>query len=141
MLNVVPFSPFHHERILTFSEQVNTAFQPKPSGSRNVIRVFSAAPASTFVAAFEEFRKLYRGTGQNQAAFGISEGQDPVEFYFSTVWSAIRAGWRDGYALHSPIPVAPVPGVRRRPFESKLHIVREVVLSAGITRDQIAAQF
>ncbi len=139
VLNVVPFAPSDHERILTFSEQVNIAFQPKLFGSRPVIRVSGDSPATAF--AFEEFRKLFRSSGQNQAAFGTSGGQDPVEFYFSTVWSAIRAGWREGYALHSAVPVAPIPGVRRRPFEMDLNIVREVVLLAGMTRDQIAAQF
>jgi hypothetical protein len=138
VLNVVPFGPLDHERILTFSDRVNPAFQPRSSGGRPVICVSSDAPSETFPLAFEAFRKILRSSGQNQAAFGLREDQAPVDFYFSTVWSAIRSGWREGYALHSSEPIPPIPGVRRRPFETELNVVREVRLPVGLSREQIA---
>jgi hypothetical protein len=101
VLNAMPFGPADHDSIRTFSEHVNRAFLPRHSGSRPVIRVTSDSPADAFPAAFAEFRKILRTTGHNRTAFAARDGQGPHEFYFALVWSAIRSGWRDGYALES----------------------------------------
>ena len=98
VINAVPFGPADYDRIQVFAEKVNRAFLPKPAGTRPVTRVWSDQPAQTFPAAFDTFRKLLKSTGQNQAAFAMSEGQDAEKFYFAAVWAAIRAGWREGYA-------------------------------------------
>lgn len=141
VLNAVPFGPHDIERTLTFSEQVNAAFQPKPVGTRPVILVTSDAPEKAFPFAFEGFRRQQRTSGQNLAAFGVLESQDPAEFYFATVWSAIRAGWREGYALHSATAIPPIPGIRRRPFETELNVMREIKLNAALTRDEVLELF
>jgi hypothetical protein len=101
VLNAVPFSPADHERILAFSQQINTAFQPKPFGSKPVIRVRSDAPAHNFPTAFEGFRKILRATGQNLACFAVFPQQNPLGFYYETLWSAIRAGWREGFTIEA----------------------------------------
>jgi hypothetical protein len=134
VLNAVSFGAEDHDRILAFSEHVNTAFQPKPFGSHPVIRVSGKVPAEAFPAAFEAFPGLLRSSGLSRAAFGLMEGQDATSFYFATVWAAIRAGWREGYTLHSPAPVPPIQGVRGRPFEAggsfgvAFNIAREIVI-------------
>ncbi len=116
VLNAIPFGPRDFDRIAVFSEQVNRNFQPRRSGSRPVVLVKSPAPAEVFPKAFEAFRRVLKATGLNQAAFGIGEGQDPEEFYFATVWAAIRSGWREGYAMQGA-PGVVLPGVKRKPFE------------------------
>jgi hypothetical protein len=119
VINAVPFGPDNYDRIQVFSEKVNRAFLPKPAGMRPVTRVWSANPVRMFPAAFDTFRKLLKTTGQNQAAFAVAEGQDPEEFHFAAVWAAIRAGWREGYALQG--------ATRRRGFELKLaNVVGEI---------------
>ncbi len=131
VLNAVPFGPGEFERIAVFSETVNRNFQPRRAGARPVVVVRSPAPAAVFPGVFEAFRVLLKNTGLNQAAFGISEGQDPGEFYFAVVWAAIRSGWRDGYALQGPAS-AMVPGVKGRPFAGELErVIREVEIPAG----------
>jgi len=110
VLNAIPFGPSDYEPIRTFSEQVNKSFLPRPAGSRPVTIVQSETPAQAFPKAFEAFRRTLKTTGLNQAAFGLNEGQHPAEFYFATVWSAIRTGWREGYST--------IPDLKRKPFES-----------------------
>jgi hypothetical protein len=97
VINAVPFGPDDRGKIQVFSEQLNKAFLPKPAGMKAVVAV--QGDSSTFAGAFETFRKTLKSTGQNQAAFALAEGQDAEEFYFAVVWSAIRIGWREGYAL------------------------------------------
>ena len=60
----------------------------------------------------------------NQAGFGLLEGQDAAEFCYATIWAAIRAGWREGYAMQGPSSTL-VPGMKRRMFESELTEVNE----------------
>jgi len=112
VINAVPFGPADHDRLHVFSHQINRGFLPKPAGMRPVTRVSSTTPAGKFPAAFETFRSLLKNTGQNQAAFTLLDGQDADDFYYAVVWSAIRAGWREGYALEGP--------VRRHGFEKGL---------------------
>jgi hypothetical protein len=101
VVNVVPFGPGEYERLQTFGEHVNPAFLPKPLGTRPVIRVRSVAPERTFPAAFDGFEALLRATGQNLACFAQSAGQDAQALYYATLWSAIRSGWREGYAVEA----------------------------------------
>ncbi len=140
VINTVPFGPADAERIRTFSEQLNPAFLPKPFGARPVIRVRSAAPAATFPAAFEAFREILKSRGQNLACFAALPGQNAPEFGDATIWSAIRAGWREGFALEacpstideakaaaaftrfgvrSVAAVAMIRSARRKPFDTE----------------------
>jgi hypothetical protein len=126
VLNAVPFGPGDTERIATFSEQVNKSYLPKPAGQRPVIVVRSPEPMQHFPIALTAFRRILKNTGHNQAAFGLHEGQDPSELYFTAVWSAIRTGWREGYALRGP-SILTIPGLKPRPFESDPEIVINVI--------------
>ena len=141
VLNAVPFGPGDNDRIRAFSEKVNPAFLPKPATTRPVIRVRAGGPGAAFPVAFEGFRKILRTTGQNMAAFSLTDGQDAEAFYFTAVWSAIRTGWREGYALEAPgTPV--IDGVRGRPFETQLTFIsRDVTLMPDMTRGQVLELF
>lgn len=141
VLSAVPFGPGDRDPILTFSGQVNKAFQPRAFGSRPVTLVTGEPDADEIQMAFEGFRKLVRTTGQNTAAFGLPEGGDGAALYFATVRGAIRCGWREGFALHSSATVAPIPGVARRPFETGLNVKREIVLRRGMTKEEIVDLF
>ena len=101
VVNIVPFGPADSERIRTFSERLNPSFQPKLFGARPVIRVRSQAPAEMFPAAFAGFRELLKSKGQNLACFALSPEQAQAAFYDAVVWSAIRAGWREGFAIEA----------------------------------------
>ena len=142
VLNVVPFGPGDGDRIRTFSEQINKSFLPKPFGSKPVTVVRSTDPGAQFPFAFEAFRKLWKASGQNSAAFGLSDGQDPEALYLATVWAAIRAGWREGYALTAPGERMPlIPGLKSRPFEATVNATREIVLDPRLGGDHIADLF
>lgn len=73
VINAVPFGPNDRDRIQVFSEQINRAFLPRPGTA-----------------------------GRTLPASAPAEGQDPEEFYYAAVWSAIRAGCREGYVLRMP---------------------------------------
>ena len=122
VLNAVPFGPEDRDRIAAFSEQLNRAFLPRPAGMKAVVRVRSAAPGRTFPLAFDTFRRLLKSTGQNQAAFIVSDGQDAREFYYAVVWSAIRVGWREGYAVQGGAG----------------NVLRDVCLTAEMTAGEVA---
>lgn len=91
VINAVPFSPANHEFIERFARQINESFLPRPQGSRAAI-VACAAPLS-----FEAFRAVLKRSRKNLAAVAAAPGQSPMAFYYAAVWSAIRAGWREGY--------------------------------------------
>ena len=138
VLNAVPFTPADEARLSTFSDQVEKAFQPRAAGSRPVLLIQADEPAAALPAAFAALRKLQRTSAPQSFAFGLAEGQPPAEFFFTVLWAAIRTGWREGYTLHSAAPVLPLPGVRRRPFETDLNIHRTVRLPAGIGREEVS---
>ena len=101
VLNVVPFGPGDHARIKTFSEELNRNFLPKTYGLKPVVRVSGDSPATLFPFAAEGFRTALKASGQNLACFAALPGTDLPRFYFDTVWSMIRAGWREGYVLQA----------------------------------------
>jgi len=139
VLNAIPFGPLDHDRIAVWAEQVNPAFQPKPFGNRASTVLKSEDPEATFQAAFAALRKILRASGRNSAAFGLLEGQDPDQFCFTTVWAAIRCGWREGYALQSRTSVPPIAGFRRRPFEMENPESRTLLLTKEMGADEIEA--
>jgi hypothetical protein len=146
VLNAIPFGPADGDRIRTFSEEVNRAFLPKPFGSRPVWAVHGDLSGAAFAAAFDGFRKHWKSSGQNLAAFALEEGQDPEAFYLATVWAAIRAGWREGYTLTvqgtAPGERMPlIPGLKIRPFEAGLNVARDIRLESGVDHDGILDLF
>lgn len=101
VFNVVPFGPGDRDQIETFSAQVNPVFRPKVPGARPVLRIYSDQPARTFPSALEGFARGRDSQGREEPVFVLGPGQDAATFYVETLWSAIRAGWREGYGLQA----------------------------------------
>lgn len=92
VINTIAFSPADSLAIEKFCTRINTAFLPRPNGSRATV----VAPASGGV--FDAFRAVFKRTGRNVAAIGAAPGHNPADAYYAGMWGAIRAGWRDGFA-------------------------------------------
>lgn len=86
VVNAIPFGPADRENIAAFVARIDPAFAPRPQGSRPAIAI-----STDIQAAFEAFRSILRRTGKNLAAVCGAE-------LAAAEWSAIRAGWRDGYS-------------------------------------------
>jgi hypothetical protein len=99
VLNAIPFGPAHHEAIGRFASQIDDAFLPRAQASRPAL-VALAAPAS-----FEAFRSILKSTRKNLAAVEMAGESDAAAFHSAAVWSAIRAGWREGYTAGIVIPI------------------------------------
>ena len=101
VVNAIPFSCADHNSIATFAERVDTAFMPRPQGGLAALAVQTANPGQTLPAAFEAFRIVLQRCGVNMAGVQAVGGFE--DFYFTAVWAAIRAGWRDGYTVGADI--------------------------------------
>jgi hypothetical protein len=85
VINAVPFNFTDCETIRTFAQQVDPSFLPRSQGPQSAIVVEGIDSA----AAFRAFRAIFKATGLNLAAI--------AEDYDRALWSAIRAGWREGW--------------------------------------------
>jgi len=108
VINAVPFGPSDRENLAKFAAQVNTAFLPRPQGSRTAIAVGSLQPQVGLPAAFAAFRAILKRTGKNLAATCVPPGEvSAADVYFAGLWAAIRAGWREGYSASARIDAVP----------------------------------
>lgn len=85
VINAVAFSFTDRETVRTFAEQVDRTFLPRSQGPQSAI----VAEGPDFGAAFRAFRAIFKTTGLNLAAIAGD--------YDAALWSAIRAGWREGW--------------------------------------------
>jgi hypothetical protein len=128
VVNATPFGPADRGNIELFASRIDTAFLPRPLGSRAEVVVSGDA-----AGAFEAFRSVYRRTGKNLAAFAGG--------YHAGLWAAIRGGWRQGYAAvvdvradSSSVDIAPHAACSRfavdvsalEPFEPALKAAAQV---------------
>jgi hypothetical protein len=91
IVNAIPFGPRDHDSLERFASKIDAAFLPRAQASRPAL-LASATPA-----AFEAFRRVFKSSRKNVAAIEAQPGESPREFYYSGIWAAIRAGWREGY--------------------------------------------
>jgi hypothetical protein len=94
VINAIPFNSSDHENVRTYVEQVDRAFLPRPQGPQSAIVV----EGPDFAPAFRAFRSILKTTGLNLAAIA---GDFDV-----ALWSAIRAGWREGWNAQTKDPSA-----------------------------------
>ena len=94
VINAIPFNSSDHENVRTFVEQVDRAFLPRPQGPQSAIVV----EGPDFAAAFRAFRAILKTTGLNLAAIAGD--------FDAALWSAIRAGWREGWNAQTQDPSA-----------------------------------
>ena len=90
VVNTTPFGPEDRGNVETFAARINTAFYPQPQGARTTLTV-----EEDYAGAFALFRGLQRRTGKNFAAL--------TGDYHAVLWSAIRAGWRQGYTVATDV--------------------------------------
>ena len=88
VINAMPFAPGNREAIRTFAKEVDRMFLPRPSGA-------AFAVASPDADAFQAFRGIHQEAGLNAAAVDAE--------WHEGVLRAIRAGWREGYALPAAV--------------------------------------
>ncbi len=94
VVNAVPFGPGDAANIRTVAETLDRAFLPRPQGVQPaIVAAGGASPETSLPQAFEAFRQIFRNTGANWAAIAAP--------YETALWAAIRAGWREGYALET----------------------------------------
>jgi hypothetical protein len=93
VINAVPFDFTDREGVRTFAEQVDSTFLPKSQGPQSAIVVEGDS-----AAAFRAFRAILKSTGLNLAAIAGD--------YDAALWSAIRAGWREGWNAQTSDPTA-----------------------------------
>ncbi|MGI8992275.1 MAG: hypothetical protein ACR2I2_22190 [Bryobacteraceae bacterium] len=91
VINASPFGPGDSERVLTFAEEVNRTFLPRPQGSRPAISVGGDLVRSNLPGIFEAFRFIFKTKGVNVASVRAPET--------AAMWAAIRTGWREGYTV------------------------------------------
>jgi len=94
VINAIPFNSSDRENVRTFVEKVDRAFLPRPQGPQSAIVV----EGPDFAAAFRAFRAILKTTGLNLAAIA-------GDFHVA-LWSAIRAGWREGWNAQTTDPSA-----------------------------------
>ena len=104
VVNATPFGPRDPAAIETFVTKIDRAFLPRPQASAPALTVVSLAPERELPAAFEGFRVVQRTTGVNAASIAAPPGLSAPTLT-AAMWSAIRAGWREGYNLEAE-PVA-----------------------------------
>jgi hypothetical protein len=122
IVNAIPFASTDHANIRTYAEQVDRVFLPRPQGAQPAIASGNRHPEISLPAAFEAFRQILRNTSVNLAstsqlsatremttdqALRQRDGENPTaaghtrvsirHLYHAGLWSAIRAGWREGY--------------------------------------------
>jgi len=94
VINAVPFNFTDRESVRTFAKQVDPSFLPRSQGPQSAIVV----DGTDSDQAFRAFRAILKSTGLNIAAI--------AEDYDIALWSAIRAGWRDGWNAQTSDPSA-----------------------------------
>jgi hypothetical protein len=107
VINAVPFNFTDRESVRTFAQQVDPNFLPRSQGPQSAIIVEGPSRPDRqegdevhrdFAPAFRAFRAILKSTGVNLAAI--------AEDYDIALWSAIRAGWREGWNAQSADPSA-----------------------------------
>lgn len=94
VVNAIPFGPANAGNVRVLAETLDRAFLPRPQGTQPaIVAGGGTAPESSLPEAFEAFRQILRNTGTNWAGIAAP--------YETALWAAIRAGWREGYALET----------------------------------------
>ena len=105
VINAIPFGASDQDHLDKFTASIDSAFLPRPQGSRTAIAVAGARPEADFPAAFDAFRGILKRTGKNLAALSVPATVSSARGHYSAgLWAAIRAGWREGYSHTLKIP-------------------------------------
>ena len=158
VINAVPFAATDRENVRKYAEQVDRAFLPRPQGPQAAIAVGNRHPEISLPAAFDAFRGILKNRGLNLAstvqlsatremttedALAARDGEDPVaaghtrvsirHLYHAGLWTAIRAGWREGYTAEADHVI--VTGNTREEIARSVEAAKEAIRhAAGYTK-------
>ncbi|MBS1876476.1 MAG: hypothetical protein JSU00_24890 [Acidobacteria bacterium] len=99
VVNAIPFAASNVEEVRKFAAHVDPSFLPRAAGAQPVLTVEAASPETQLPAAFQAFRRILRTYGARIAAV---DGERALD---AAIWSAVRAGWREGFAACARIPL------------------------------------
>jgi hypothetical protein len=99
VVNAIPFGRGDYANMRTFAERVDPAFLPWPQGAAPSISVEHDRLEASLPSTFETYREILISTGINLAAVPVRD-QAQVD---AVLWTAIRAGWREGYTLETDL--------------------------------------
>lgn len=154
----IPFSSRDHENIRVFAEQVAPEFLPRPQGARPAIAAGNRHPEISLPAAFDAYRVILDKLKVNMAstvqlsatremttdeALAARDGEDPTavghtrvsipHLFHAGLWSAIRAGWREGYTAEADHFI--VSGSTPDQIARSVEMVKEAIRqAAGYTK-------
>jgi hypothetical protein len=98
VVDAIPFSVSDAAAVRLFVEKIDNAFLARPAGIQSAIAVTASDPERDVPTAFDGFAMIRRVSGLNLASFCHFDGAP-----MACAWGAIRAGWRHGYSLESPV--------------------------------------
>jgi hypothetical protein len=158
VINAVPFAATDRDNVRIYAEKVDRAFLPRPQGPQAAIATGNRHPEISLPAAFEAFRGILKSRSLNLAstvqlsatremttedALAARDGENPGEaghtrvsirhLYHAGLWSAIRAGWREGYTAEADHII--VTGHTRDEVARSLEAAKEAIRhAAGYTK-------
>ncbi len=129
VMNAIGFGHGDAAAISTYATELARTFLPRAHGPLPLIWVDTGGDARAAFTAMAGFRSLLRTTGLNLA--GLRCGEGGMGAFWSMVWAAIRAGYRDGYSVAGdfhPDLAKWLSCFRVRPdnAESAVHLIRSV---------------
>jgi hypothetical protein len=157
-LKAYSFSSYDHDTIGAFAREVAPVFLPRPQRERPAIAAGNRHPEISLPAVFAGFRTILEKLGVNMAstvqlsatremttddAIAARTGEDPVamghtrvsirHLYYTGLWAAIRAGWREGYTAEADHFI--VQGSTEQEIARSVEMVKEAIRhAAGYTK-------
>jgi hypothetical protein len=101
VISAIPFASTNSNEVRAYATAIDTAFLPRPRGTQAALTVCAAEPAVQIPAVFQAWRRIARSRVPLAAAVDCTAGEG---VFAVTTWSAIRAGWRDGFGATVRIP-------------------------------------
>ena len=110
VINAIPFGPADHDRVRRYTEAVDPTVRPRALGARSPFAIAPHDPARVLPAVFAALRGAVRGP------IAIAPPAPTLDTIRDTetaaLWSAIRAGWREGFALQVDASADTLPAAR-----------------------------
>jgi hypothetical protein len=154
----IPFTSRDYENIRIFAEQVAPAFLPRPQGALPAVAAGNRHPEISLPAVFDAYRAILEKLKVNMAstvqlsatremttdeALAARDGEDPTaaghtrvsirHLFHAGLWSAIRAGWREGYTAEADHFI--VSGSTPEEIARSVEMVKEAIRqAAGFTK-------
>jgi hypothetical protein len=152
-VRVFPFASCDYENIRLFAKQVAPVFLPRPQGALPAVAAGNRHPEISLPAVFNAYRAILEKLKVNMAstvqlsatremttdeALAARDGEDPTavghtrvsirRLFHAGLWSAIRAGWREGYTAEADHFI--VSGSTPEEITRSVEMVKEAIRQA-----------